>query len=248
VPHDIRIVLVETSHPGNIGAAARAMKNMALDELVLVQPRQFPHPDATARASGADDLLSRARVVPDLAAAVGDCGLVLATTARERDQYFRVLDARAAARELVAAAAVQPVAVVFGAERSGLSNEELNSAHALLRIPANPAYAALNLAMAVQIVSYEILCARAEVAPAGARDDLRSAPLATPAEMERLYAHLAEVLELIDFRDRTQRGTHLMNRLRRLLQRAQLDANEANILRGILTAVQQHRRRAGERA
>jgi len=247
VPQDIRIVLVETSHPGNIGAAARAMKNMALDQLVLVRPRQFPHPDATARASGADDVLSRARVVPDLAAAVGDCGLVFATTARERDQNFRVLDARTAAQELVAAAAAQPVAVVFGAERSGLSNEELNTAHALLRIPANPAYAALNLGMAVQIVSYEILCARGESGPSTAHGAQRSEPLATATEMERLYVHLAEVLELIDFRDRTQRGTHLMNRLRRLLQRALLDAIEANILRGILTAVQQHRRRAGER-
>ena len=247
MPNDIRIVLVETSHPGNIGAVARAMKNMALDELVLVRPRQFPHPDATARASGADDVLLRARVVPDLAAAVGDCGLVLATTARERDQNFRVLDARTAAQELVAAAAAQPVAVVFGAERSGLSNEELNTAHALLRIPANPAYAALNLGMAVQIVSYEILCARGESGPSTAHGAQRSEPLATATEMERLYVHLAEVLELIDFRDRTQRGTHLMNRLRRLLQRAQLNANEANILRGILTAVQQHRRRAGER-
>jgi TrmH family RNA methyltransferase len=246
VPHDIRIVLVETSHPGNIGAAARAMKNMGLDELVLVRPRLYPHPDATARASGADDVLARARVVPDLAAAVSDCGLVFATTARERDQYFRVLDARAAAQELIAASAVQPVAVVFGAERSGLSNEELNTAHALLRIPANPAYAALNLSMAVQIVSYEILCARSAIGPSMARVDSHSEPLATPEAMERLYVHLAEVLELIDFRDRTQRGTHLMNRLRRLLQRAQLDGNEANILRGILTAVQQQRRRAGE--
>ena len=202
------------------------MKNMALDALVLVRPRQFPHPDATARASGADDVLARARVEPDLAAAVGDCGLVLATTARERDQNFRVLDARAAAHELVAAAAVQPVAVVFGAERSGLTNEELNSAHALLRIPANTAYASLNLAMAVQIVSYEILCARGDSGPSTAHSVPRVEPLATATEMERLYAHLAEVLEEIDFRDRTQRGTHLMNRLRRLLQRAELDANE----------------------
>src|SRR5580692_12506983 len=95
---DIRIVLVETSHPGNIGAAARAMKNMALDQLVLVRPRQFPHPDATARASGADDVLARARVETDLQTALGGCGLVLATTSRERDQYFRVLDVREAAR------------------------------------------------------------------------------------------------------------------------------------------------------
>ena len=247
MPHAIRIVLVETSHPGNIGAAARALKNMALEELVLVRPRQFPHPEATARASGADDLLARARVVPDLPAALEGCGLVLATTARPRDQYFRVLDAREGAMRLVEAAASQPAAVVFGAERTGLTNEELGTAHALLRIPANPAYAALNLAMAVQIVCYELLCARAAGAPPPPGDS-RSEPLASPREMEHLYHHLAEVLELIDFRDRTQSGTHLMNRLRRLLQRAELDANEANILRGILTAVQQQRRRAGEQA
>ena len=251
MPHSIRIVLVETSHPGNIGAAARALKNMALEELVLVRPRQFPHPEATARASGADDLLARARVEPDLASAVADCGLVLATTARERDQNFRVLDARAAAQRLVVHSAQQSVAVVFGAERSGLTNEELNCAHALLRIPANPAYAALNLAMAVQIVSYEILMARAALAGAGAESQPGAAaqphavPLATAQEMERLYAHLATVLEQIDFRDRTQAGTHLMRRIRRFLQRAELDSNEANILRGILTAVQQQRRRAG---
>ena len=243
------MVLVETSHPGNIGAAARALKNMGLDQLVLVRPRQFPHPEATARASGADDVLARARVVPDLATALSGCGLVLASTARERDQYFRVLDARTAAQRLVEGAARQPVAVVFGAERSGLSNEELNQAHALLRIPANPAYAALNLAMAVQIISYEILCASAAAAAlAGApaeADSSRTEPLATPEEMQRLYEHLAVVLEQIEFRDRTQRGTHLMNRIRRLLQRAELDSNEANILRGILTAVQQQRRRAG---
>ncbi|HXR19930.1 MAG TPA: RNA methyltransferase [Steroidobacteraceae bacterium] len=241
----IRIVLVATSHPGNIGAAARALKNMGLDELVLVRPREFPHPEASARASGAEDVLARTRVVPDLASAVRDCGLVLASTARERDQNFRVLDARTAAQRLVEAATQQAVAVVFGAERSGLTNEELNSAHALLRVPANPAYAALNLAMAVQIVCYEILCARRDSPPPAAT---RTDPLATAQDMERLYAHLATVLEQIDFRDRTQRGTHLMNRLRRLLQRAELDANEVNILRGILTAVQQQRRRAGERA
>lgn len=249
MPYPIRILLVDTSHPGNIGAAARALKNMGLSELVLVRPRQFPHPEATARASGADDVLAQARVVPDLAAGLTGCGLVLATTARERDQYFRIVDARAAAAQLLEAAAVQPVAVVFGPERSGLSNEELDQAHALLRIPANPDYSALNLGMAVQIVCYEIHCAMIGLsgAPAGPRS-LRREPLATPEQMAHLYAHLEQVLEEIDFRDRTQRGTHLMNRLRRLLQRAELDTNEANILRGILTAVQRRRRRAGERA
>jgi TrmH family RNA methyltransferase len=245
VPNAIRIVLVETSHPGNIGAAARALKNMALDELVLVRPRLFPHPEASARASGADDVLTRARVAADLESALHGCGLVLATTSREREQNFRVLDVQAAARRAVDEAVHQPVAIVFGSERSGLTNEELNCAHALLRIPASARYASLNLAMAVQIVSYELLRAatdRAHEPPS------RAAPLADRAELERLYTHLAAVLELIDFRDRTQRGTHLMNRIRRLLQRAEPDINEVNILRGILTAVQQQRRRAGEGA
>jgi TrmH family RNA methyltransferase len=234
----IRIVLVAPSHPGNIGAAARAMKNMALEELVLVNPRQFPHPEANARASGADDVLAAARVVPSLAEALADCGYVAATTSRDRDQYFRVVDVREAASRLVSESSTAPAAVVFGSERSGLANEELESAHALIRIPASPAYASLNLAMAVQLVAYELYRARGVVAPA-------AAPLASTQEMERLYGHIAAVLEEIDFRDRTQSGTHLMARIRRLLQRAELDHNEVNILRGILTAVQNRRRTAG---
>jgi TrmH family RNA methyltransferase len=251
VPCPIRIVLVETSHPGNIGAVARALRNMELEQLVLVRPKLFPHPDASARASSAEDLLAGARVEQDLAQALAGCGLVLATTSRERDQYFRVIDVRAGARRAVVEAAHSPVAIMFGSERAGLTNEELRYAHTLLRIPANPAYASLNIAMAVQIVAYEILRARQELeqdrqaaAPAGA--ETRSAPLATPSELDRLYQHLATVLEEIDFRDRTQSGGHLMKRIRRLLQRAEPDANEVNILRGILTAVQQRRRRAGQ--
>ena len=246
MPGAIRIVLVETSHPGNIGAAARALKNMGLDELVLVRPRQFPHPEASARASGADDVLAAARVEQRLETALSGCGLVLATTSRERDQYFRVLDVRAAAERAVEAERLAPVAILFGSERAGLTNEELQHAHALLRIPANADYASLNIAMAVQIVAYEILRARATPQTPSADSVARAAPLADPQQMELLYEHLETVLEEIDFRDRTQRGTHLMQRLRRLLQRAEPDANEVNILRGILTAVQQRRRRAGE--
>jgi TrmH family RNA methyltransferase len=248
VPHDIRIVLVETSHPGNIGAAARAMKNMALEQLVLVRPRQFPHPDATARASGADDVLSRARVVPDLAAAVGDCGLVFATTARERDQNFRLMDVRAAAARMLEQLRVseQPVAVLFGNERSGLSNDELAAAHILLRIPANPAYESLNLAQAAQVIAYEILMARQLPLTTSARTPrIEPTPLAEAQDLQRLYEHLQQVLEEIDFRDRTPSGTNLMTRIRRFLQRAELDCNEVNILRGILTAVQNKRRMAG---
>ncbi len=239
----IRIVLVDPSHPGNIGAVARAMKNMALDELVLVRPKLFPHEEAVARAAGADDVLARARVVESLGEALEGCGFVAATTSRDRDQNFRVLDVRDAAERIAVAARTSPAAVLFGAERSGLPNEALDSAHVLIRIPANSAYLSLNLAMAVQLVSYELFRAWAKPVV----DDPRTAPLATPAEMERLYVHLAEVLEQVDFRDRTQAGTNLMARIRRAMQRAELDQNEMNIVRGFLTAVQNRRRSAGSR-
>jgi TrmH family RNA methyltransferase len=265
----IRIVLVETSHPGNIGAVARALRNMDLDQLVLVRPKLFPHPEASARASSAEQLLAGARVEDDLGQALAGCGLVLATTSRERDQYFRVIDVRAGARRAALECLHSPVAIMFGSERTGLTNEELRYAHALLRIPANPAYASLNIAMAVQIVAYEILRARLErdaaavaaatdtatIGPAtsavgadasAAAEPARATPLATPAELDHLYQHLATVLQEIEFHDRTQSGGHLMKRLRRLLQRAEPDANEVAILRGILTAVQQRRRRAGQ--
>jgi TrmH family RNA methyltransferase len=241
---DIRIVLVAPSHPGNIGAAARAMKNMGLGSLVLVRPRQFPHAEATVRASGADDVLAAARVVDTLAEALTGCGFIAATTARERDQYFRVADVREAAPRILAEAQRSPAAVLFGAERTGLTNEELEAAHVLLRIPAAAAYPSLNLAMAVQLIAYELYRARGVAPPS---TEPVAAPLATVQEMGALYAHFAQVLEEIDFRDRTESGTHLMIRIRRLLQRAELDHNEANILRGILTAVQNRRRHAGER-
>ena len=237
----IRIVLVEPSHPGNIGAVARAMKNMALRELVLVNPKQFPHEEATARAAGADDVLAQARVVSSVAEALEGCGYVAATTSRDRDQNFRVLDVRAAALRIVAESRSAPAAVLFGAERTGLQNEHLEAAHALIRIPANPGYLSLNIAMAVQLVSYELFRAFEEPTVEGPR----FAPLAGAAAMERLYEHLAQVMEEVEFRDRTQSGTSLMNRIRRFLQRAELDENEANILRGFLTAVQKRRRKAG---
>ena len=239
---NIRIVLVEPSHPGNIGAAARAMKNMGLQQLVLVRPRQFPHPEATARASGADSVLDAASVVDSVAVATAGCGLVAATTSRERDQNFRVVDVHVAAERIASHAQLAPAAVLFGAERTGLTNEDLEASHLLVRIPASPAYPSLNLAMAVQLVAYELYRTRLSEVPAPAPAAL---PLASPQEMEQLYAHLAQVLEEIDFRDRTQSGTHLMSRIRRFLQRAELDQNEANIVRGILTAVQNRRRIAG---
>ena len=240
---DIRVVLVETSHPGNIGAVARAMKNMGLAQLVLVRPREFPHSEASARASGAIDVLEKARVVSSLQEGLADCGLVVATTARDRDQNIRVLDVRDAATRAVAEAVRGPVALLFGNERTGLTNEELSLAHLLLRIPTNPEYASLNLAMAVQLVAYEIYRARGAQHVAAPH----TVPLAPAADMERLYAHLEQVLNEIGFRDRTTSGTKLMERIRRFLNRAELDQNEANIVRGILTAVQSKRRAAGSR-
>jgi TrmH family RNA methyltransferase len=239
----IRIVLVEPSHPGNIGAAARAMKNMALRELVLVRPKLFPHPEATARASGADDVLDKTRVVGTLGEAIAGCGFIAATTSRHRDRNFRIVAAREAAARLVAEAARAPVALLFGAERTGLTNEELEAAHVLVRIPAHEDYLSLNLAMAVQIMAYELFCARGAAMPV----EDPAVPLASAYDLALLYEHWAAVLEEVEFKDRTQSGTHLMARVRRLMQRAEPDVNEVNILRGFLTAVQKRRRPAGPR-
>lgn len=247
----IRIVLVRTSHPGNIGAAARAMKNMGLSELTLVQPQQFPHSEALARASGADDVLEQARVVGSVQEALEGCGFIAATTSRGRDQRFRVVDVRDAAVQLAAHARLAPAAVLFGAERTGLTNEDVEAAHVLVRIPASEVYPSLNLGMAVGLVTYELF--RAWGLPAGEATPVPAAapdavPLASPKEMQHLYAHWEQVLKDIDFRDRTQKGTHLMSRIRRFLQRAELDHNEVNILRGILAAVQGHRKIPGSRS
>ena len=240
----IRIVLVEPSHPGNIGAVARAMKNMALSELVLVRPKAFPHPEATARASGASDLLARVRVVETVVDAVAECGFVAATTSRPRDQNFRALDLHEAALNIFHKSELTPAAVLFGAERTGLTNEELALAHLLIRIPANPEYPSLNLAMAVQLVCYELF--RAAGSPASERPLSESpVPLAPGADMERFYVHLQQVMDEVEFKDRTTGGTQLMTRVRRLFQRCEMDQNEVNILRGILTSVQQKRRAAG---
>ena len=240
----IRIVLVEPSHPGNIGAVARAMKNMGLTDLVLVRPKSFPHAEASARASGADDLLGRARVVDSVTDALADVGFVAATTSRPRDQNFRALDQHDAAARIFEMSQRGPAAVLFGAERTGLTNEELALAHLLIRIPANPDYPSLNLAMAVLLTTYELF--RAAGSPASSRPLSEPVvPLAPGADMERFYTHLQQVMDEVDFKDRTAGGTHLMTRIRRLFQRCEMDQNEVNILRGILTSVQQKRIRAG---
>ncbi len=236
----IRIVLVGTTHPGNIGAVARAMKTMGLDELVLVEPRYFPHDEATARASGADDVLERARVVGSLAEAVDDCVYVSGASARSRAIGWPCLDAKDAAVRLIAEERQGPVAAVFGPEKSGLSNADLDLCDTLLTIPANPDYSSLNLAMAVQIVTYEIRAARTDKWPEYEPD----LPPATRGELEYFYAHLERVLTDVRFLD-PDNPRHLMRRLRRLFTRAGVDKNEINILRGILTAID--RNRGGEK-
>jgi len=239
---NVRIVLVGAQHPGNIGSAARAMKTMGLAELALVAPERFPAPEAVVMAAAADDVLGRARIFASVREAIADCGLIVGTTARSRHLPWLVVEPREAAREIVTAAASASVAVLFGAERTGLSNEDLAQCQRLLKIPCDDAYPSLNLAMAVQVVTYELWLAAREprlrgVAAAG--------PHASAEEMEHFYAQLAEVMDEIDFRDRTGSG-HLMMRLRRFFNRAAPDENEIHILRGILTAVQGRRRRAGE--
>jgi tRNA (cytidine32/uridine32-2'-O)-methyltransferase len=242
----IRIVLVGTSHPGNIGSAARAMKTMGLDALYLVAPERFPATEATVMAAGADDVLRNARIVDDVHTAVADCGLVVGTTARGRHLPWRIVEPREAALEIAASASTSEVAILFGAERTGLQNDDLRQCHTLLTIPTAGVYTSLNLAMAVQVVAYEVcLALRDRAAIAAAGRNVGPVPLASAAEMEQFYAHLEQVLGEIDFRDRTASG-HLMARLRRLFQRTVLDQNEMNILRGILTAVQGKRRRAGD--
>jgi TrmH family RNA methyltransferase len=232
---DIRIVLVRPQHAGNIGAAARAMKNMGLSALTLVAPRAFPAPEATARAAGADDILQNAAVVEDLPSALQDCRLVVATSARVRTIRWPVTTPGEAATRLWSAAQQGPAAVLFGGERSGLTNTDLEHAHVLVHIPVNPAFPSLNLAAAVQILCYEIH--RHAWPDAVATDD--HVP-ATSAEFGRFIAHLEATLAAIGFLN-TAHPRVLMRRLVRLFRRAAPDQNEINILRGILSAVDQLR-------
>lgn len=235
----LRVVLIETSHPGNIGAAARAMKVMGVSRLYLVRPHQFPCAEATARASGADDLLTRAVVCDSLDEALADCSLVLGASARLRSLPWPLSDARRAAQRAAAGAvAGQEVALVFGREHSGLSNEELQRCHYLLHIPANPDFSSLNLAAAVQVVSYELRMALLGDEPlAPDEGDYASAD-----ELESFYAHLEQTLISVGFLD-PDNPRQVMRRLRRLYNRARTERVELNILRGILTETQKRVRR-----
>jgi len=229
----IRIVLVGTTHPGNIGAVARAMKNMGLTDLRLVRPKYFPHEEATARASGASDILEQARVTDTLAEALADCVYVAATSARSRTINWPSMGPRDCAERMIMERANGPVACVFGPEKTGLHNDDLDLCHTLLTIPTDPGFSSLNLAMAVQVVTYELRVAG--MLDEGPVFDVE-APPATGEEMEHFYTHLEQVMRDIEFLD-PDNPRHLMRRMRRLFIRARPDKNEINILRGILSAI-----------
>jgi tRNA (cytidine32/uridine32-2'-O)-methyltransferase len=229
----VRIVLVETTHPGNIGATARAMKNMGLTRLFLVNPQRYPDVDATARAAGADDILAGAVICDTLDEALTGCGLIFGASARSRKIPWPQLDPRLAAERAVGSAAGGEAAFVFGREHAGLSNEELDRCNYLVSIPTNPEFSSLNVAAAVQVISYEL---RMVAQPAPSEAALNE-PLASAEDRERFYCHLERILTDLEFLN-PDNPRHLMRRLRRLFNRVELDQNEINILRGILTAVE----------
>jgi len=231
----IKIVLIDTSHPGNIGAAARAMKTMQLGRLALVTPNDYPSAEATSRASGADDVLARAQVCETVEEAIADCQLVLGTSARLRSLRWPQLNPRESAERVAQEAGEGSIAILFGRERTGLTNEELALCHFLVNIPANPEYSSLNIAAAVQIISYELMM-QGRVEPQTQVEELGELPV-EQAEMERLYGHFESALVDLDFLD-PENPKHLMLRLRRLFNRVRMTRNEVNIMRGILTAAQ----------
>ncbi len=233
----IRIVLVGTTHPGNIGAVARAMKNMGLSDLVLVNPMRFPHDDAFARASGAADILDSAMVVSSLKDALTDCVYVAGASARTRTINWPSMGPRDCAERMLLEARAGKVAAVFGPEKSGLQNDDLDLCHTLLTIPTNPDFSSLNLAMAVQVLTYELRVASTLDGGPGFESE---SPPATGEEMENFYTHLERVLIDVDFLD-PDNPRHLMRRIRRLFIRARPDQSEANILRGFLAAVDRTR-------
>jgi tRNA (cytidine32/uridine32-2'-O)-methyltransferase len=235
----VRIVLVGTTHPGNIGAAARAMLTMGLDRLTLVAPREFPSEAATARAAGAHAVLANARVCATVAEALAGCRYAVGASARLRGLSWSVLSPREAAPCLLAETAHGEVAVVFGRESSGLSNDELACCHALLHIPTDPGFSSLNLAMAVQVVAYELRLAMLDAEAPGPGPERRYPP-ATLDDIEHFYAHLERTLVAAGFLN-PDNPRHLMLRLRRLFSRALLEEKEVRILRGILSALEPRR-------
>ena len=238
----IRVVLVQTSHPGNIGAVARAMKTMSLSHLCLVEPKRFPCAEATARAAGADDILYHARVFDTFEEALAGCHWVAGTSARARHIGWPELSPREFAGRALAQVANGDVALVFGREQWGLTNAELDRCQALVRIPANPLFNSLNLASAVQVLAYELQAAWDAALPM--TDSAGGGEIVGAQDLEGLYGHLEQALEDIGYYD-PEKPKKLMRRLRRLFHRIELERSELNILRGILSAAQHKAKRSG---
>lgn len=233
---NIRIVLIQTSHPGNIGSAARAMKTMGLSELYLVKPKVFPDDQAVAMSSNATDILDNATVVESLNDALIDCHLVVGTSARsERTLKWDILEPRKCSEQLVEKASKGKVAIIFGRESSGLTNDELAMCQHLVHIPTNPEYSSLNVASAVQIMSYE--CRVALLADSNEVDDVSEEEVVTANVMEGYYQHLETAMIESKFLD-PENPKHLMTRLRRLYGRIGVTPSEINILRGMLKSFQ----------
>lgn len=243
----LRFILVRTSHPGNIGAAARAIRTMGFHRLGLVSPQSFPHGEATALAAGATDVLDAAVVSADLPAAIGNSRFVLGATARRRGVALEELSPReAAARMLSALERGDEVAVLFGNERTGLENDEIQRCHAAITIPSDPSYPSLNLSQAVQIVAWELRMAWLGGAGMGEHPVERADPPADASELETFFEHLARALDDIEFHKGRAPET-ILQRLRRLFLRAQPDERELRILHGILADAQRMARLARNR-
>lgn len=238
---NVRFVLIETSHAGNIGAVARAMKTMGLTQLSLVRPNSFPSAECTVRACGADDLLAKAKLYENLVDAIADCRLVIGSSVRQRTIAWQELTPRQAAEQLLNTSNEAPVALLLGRECSGLSNTELDMCHAVATIPSNPQFSSLNVAAAAQVFAYEI---RLAILAQQQITVTNSAPreVAQVAELESMFEHLAQTIVEIGFAD-PSKTRRLMRRLRRLFFRAQPDRNEINILRGLLSSAQHLARR-----
>ncbi|MEZ8141654.1 tRNA (cytosine(32)/uridine(32)-2'-O)-methyltransferase TrmJ [Enterovibrio norvegicus FF-33] len=232
---NIRIVLIGTTHSGNIGSAARAMKVMGLKNMVLVAPDCTVDGQAIALAAGASDIANNARIVNTIEEAVADCGLVVGTSARSRTLEWPMLDSRECGKKAIEEASQHPVALVFGRERTGLTNEELQACHFHVAIPANPEYSSLNLAMAVQTLCYEARMAWLD--SQAYQGEVKEQPYPMAEDLERFYAHLEQVLDKTDFINKSHPGL-VMTKLRRLFNRARPESQELNILRGVLSAVE----------
>ena len=234
--HDnIEFVLVEPSHPGNVGAAARAIGTMGFKNLVLVKPTKHPHPESRARSSGALDILLDARVCDTLEEAIADSSLVIGTTARQRRISVPIDSIHECTQSIFESSLKQKVSIIFGPETSGLSNDDIDRCNRLVYIPTGEMHSSLNLSMAVQVIAYQL-----NLAFFGLEEGQETRDLASGKEMELFYEHLEDVLLETGFLNPTN-PKQLMRRLKALFNRAQLDDNEVNIMRGILTSYQKPR-------